>query len=129
MGSGLLALIAAIAVVATLTVNAQPSTYEIDLSQPTTPFPRTYPAARRSAFRTNATRIIDFWARCVGSGHASLALRADWRAALTQSQSALGWQYIRFHGILDDDMSIFCLFSLSIVVQRSFSGFFCVLHV
>ncbi len=63
------------------------ASFEIDLSQPTTPFPH-------------------FWSRCVGSGHAALALREDWRQALAQSQSALGWEYIRFHGILDDDMSV-----------------------
>jgi xylan 1,4-beta-xylosidase len=41
-----------------------------------------------------------------GSGHALLGLRADWRQQLTQQQQALGWRYVRFHGILDDDMSV-----------------------
>jgi len=43
---------------------------------------------------------------CVGSGHALLGLRSDWRQHLTAAHSDLGFQYIRFHGILDDDMSV-----------------------
>jgi xylan 1,4-beta-xylosidase len=45
------------------------------------------------------------WARCVGSGHAALALRSDWRAQLARASSDLGFEYVRFHGVLDDDMS------------------------
>lgn len=41
---------------------------------------------------------------CVGSGHATLALRAHWQAQLTQARQDLGFRYVRFHGILDDDM-------------------------
>ncbi|MFZ6733301.1 GH39 family glycosyl hydrolase [Undibacterium sp. Ji42W] len=44
------------------------------------------------------------WRKCVGSGHATLALRADWQAQLRQAHDDLGFQYIRFHGLLDDDM-------------------------
>ncbi|MFZ6872145.1 GH39 family glycosyl hydrolase [Undibacterium sp. Di27W] len=44
------------------------------------------------------------WRICVGSGHATLALRADWQAQLRQAHDDLGFQYIRFHGLLDDDM-------------------------
>jgi hypothetical protein len=43
---------------------------------------------------------------CVGSGHALLGLRSDWRTHLAAVRSDLGVQYIRFHGILDDDMSV-----------------------
>jgi xylan 1,4-beta-xylosidase len=43
---------------------------------------------------------------CVGSGHALLGLRSDWRQHLAAARSDLGVQYIRFHGILDDDMSV-----------------------
>ncbi|MEO6968926.1 MAG: glucoamylase family protein [Rhodanobacteraceae bacterium] len=45
-----------------------------------------------------------FWEYCVGSGHATLALRADWQAQLKQCHEELGFRHIRFHGILDDDM-------------------------
>jgi xylan 1,4-beta-xylosidase len=44
------------------------------------------------------------WRRCVGSGHATLALRADWQAQLRQAKADLGFEYVRFHGLLDDDM-------------------------
>ncbi len=44
------------------------------------------------------------WQWCVGSGHATLALRADWQAHLMQAHNELGFKYVRFHGILDDDM-------------------------
>jgi xylan 1,4-beta-xylosidase len=44
------------------------------------------------------------WQWCVGSGHATLALRADWQAHLAQAHRDLGVRFVRFHGILDDDM-------------------------
>lgn len=44
------------------------------------------------------------WQWCVGSGHATLALRADWQAQLTRARQDLGFRFVRFHGILDDDM-------------------------
>jgi xylan 1,4-beta-xylosidase len=40
----------------------------------------------------------------VGSGHAILALRADWQAQLRRAREELGFRHVRFHGILDDDM-------------------------
>ena len=46
------------------------------------------------------------WEECVGSGHASLTLRSDWRAQLTRCRKDLGFKRTRFHGLLDDDMSI-----------------------
>ncbi len=45
-----------------------------------------------------------FWEHTVGSGHATLALRADWQAQLKRAHDELGMRYVRFHGILDDDM-------------------------
>ena len=44
------------------------------------------------------------WRRCVGSGHATLALRADWQTQLQLAHTELGFEYVRFHGLLDDDM-------------------------
>lgn len=46
------------------------------------------------------------WEECVGSGHASLTLRQDWRAHLTKAHTDLGVKRTRFHGLLDDDFSI-----------------------
>lgn len=44
------------------------------------------------------------WEHTVGSGHARLALRADWQAQLRRCHAELGIQHTRFHGILSDDM-------------------------
>jgi hypothetical protein len=44
---------------------------------------------------------------CVGTGHAALALRADYREHLTAVQRDIGFRSIRGHGILDDDVSTF----------------------
>jgi xylan 1,4-beta-xylosidase len=56
-----------------------------DLSEPTTPLPH-------------------FWEHTVGSDHAPIALRADWRQQLKRCHDELGFQYVRFHGLLSDDM-------------------------
>jgi len=45
-----------------------------------------------------------FWEHTIGSGHATLALRADWQAQLKRAHDELGMRHARFHGILDDDM-------------------------
>lgn len=49
--------------------------------------------------------LSHFWKYCIGSGHATLALRADWRAQLKQCHDELGIQHVRFHGLLSDDMN------------------------
>ena len=46
------------------------------------------------------------WSRCLGSGHAALTLRADWRDTVRNARKELGLEMVRFHGILDDDMSV-----------------------
>ncbi len=48
--------------------------------------------------------LSHFWEFCVGSGHATLALRADWQAQLRQCHEDLGFRHVRFHGLLGDDM-------------------------
>ncbi len=44
------------------------------------------------------------WEHTIGSGHAPLALRADWQAQLRRAHDELGFRYVRFHGLLSDDM-------------------------
>ena len=61
--------------------------FVVDFSQKGTPFPH-------------------FWEQCVGSCHAVMGLRADWREQLAKSHRELGFQYVRFHGLLDDAMSV-----------------------
>lgn len=46
------------------------------------------------------------WEFCVGSCHAYTALRADWREMLLQCHRDLGFRYLRFHGLFNDDMSV-----------------------
>ncbi len=77
-------LIAAAAVAAVAT--AQKS-FVVNMSQPLGTF--TWP-------------ILD----CVGTGHAALALRADYREHLVAVQRDIGFRHIRGHGILDDDMYV-----------------------
>ena len=52
------------------------------------------------------THFPHHWEECVGSGHASLTLRADWRNHLTRARRDLGVKRTRFHGLLDDDFSM-----------------------
>jgi xylan 1,4-beta-xylosidase len=44
------------------------------------------------------------WSHTVGSGHATLALRADWQAQLRRCRAELGVRHVRFHGLLSDDV-------------------------
>lgn len=50
-----------------------------------------------------------YWEKCVGSCHAYTALREDYRAQLRKAHEEAGFQYVRFHGLLDDDMSVIFL--------------------
>lgn len=44
------------------------------------------------------------WEHTIGSGHATLALRADYQQQLARCRRELGFMYVRFHGILSDDV-------------------------
>ena len=44
------------------------------------------------------------WEHTIGSGHATLALRADYQRQLARCRRELGFQHVRFHGLLSDDM-------------------------
>ncbi len=45
-----------------------------------------------------------FWEHTIGSGHAPLALRADWQQQMRRCRKELGFGHVRFHGLLSDDM-------------------------
>ena len=47
-----------------------------------------------------------YWETCVGSCHGYTALREDYREQLKEAHDQLGFKYLRFHGILDDDMCV-----------------------
>lgn len=55
---------------------------------------------------TTATPFRHYHEECVGSGHAALALRADWQAQLLRCHQDLGFRCVRFHGLLNDDMGV-----------------------
>ena len=51
-----------------------------------------------------STPLPHFWEHTVGSDHAPMALRADWQQQLKRCHQDLGFRYVRFHGLLSDDM-------------------------
>ena len=55
------------------------------------------------------TPLPHFWEHTVGSDHAPMALRADWQQQLQQCHNELGFKYVRFHGLLSDDMGTLVL--------------------
>jgi xylan 1,4-beta-xylosidase len=44
---------------------------------------------------------------CVGAGRANEGLRADWQHQLAEVQRECGFRYLRFHGLLSDDMGVY----------------------
>lgn len=52
------------------------------------------------------TDFPHYWETCVGSCHAYTALREDYRQQLRKAHDELGFRYVRFHGLFDDDMSV-----------------------
>ncbi len=61
--------------------------FTFDVNEKTKPFPK-------------------YWRKCIGSGHASLGLRRDWQDQLKFVHDELGFEYVRFHGLLSDDMKV-----------------------
>jgi xylan 1,4-beta-xylosidase len=57
-----------------------------NVSETTTPFPH-------------------FWEHTIGSGHAPLALRADWQKQLQRCHEELGFRHVRFHDLFSEQMS------------------------
>jgi xylan 1,4-beta-xylosidase len=63
-------------------------TITIDAAAPAHPFPH-------------------YWEQMFGSGRAVLSLRDSYRRDLRAVRQITGFQYIRFHGILDDDVGVY----------------------
>ena len=51
-----------------------------------------------------ASHLPHFWEHTVGSDHAPMALRADWREQMRRAHDELGFRHVRFHGLLSDDL-------------------------
>jgi xylan 1,4-beta-xylosidase len=47
-----------------------------------------------------------YWELCVGSCHAYTALREDYRKQLKRAHDELGFKYVRFHGLFNEDMCV-----------------------
>jgi xylan 1,4-beta-xylosidase len=60
-----------------------------------------------------------FWEHTVGSGHAPLALRADWQAQLRCCHEELGFRHVRFHALLSEEIG-----TLVCETNKSFYSFF-----
>jgi xylan 1,4-beta-xylosidase len=56
----------------------------------------------RTAGRHSATPLMT-----VGAGRANEGLRADWQLQLATVQQEIGFKYLRFHGLLSDDMGVY----------------------
>src|SRR5438552_2051916 len=52
----------------------------------------------------NPSPLRHFWKYCVGSDHAPVALRADWQQQLARCHDELGFERVRFHPLLSDDV-------------------------
>lgn len=46
--------------------------------------------------------------KCIGAGRANEGLRADWQEQLRLVKKECGFEYIRMHGLLCDDMGVYC---------------------
>ena len=53
------------------------------------------------------TAFPHFWEQMFGSGRAILTLRDSYRSDLRQVKGITGFEYVRFHDILDDDVGVY----------------------
>ena len=53
-----------------------------------------------------STAFPHYWEECIGSCHALMGVRIDWRTQLKKCHDELGFKYLRFHGLLNDEMSL-----------------------
>src|SRR4030088_2288480 len=51
--------------------------------------------------------LIHFWSKVVGAGRANEGLRSTWQEELEMAGKYDGFQYVRFHGIFQDDMFVY----------------------
>lgn len=56
--------------------------------------------------RQQGERFVPYWRTCVGAGRANEGLRAAFQEQLRDVQEHIGFRYLRFHGLLHDDMFV-----------------------
>lgn len=61
----------------------------------------------RVDFQSQGTPLGKVWKNCVGAGRANEGLRADWQEQLGIVKEDCDFRYIRFHGLLHDDMHVY----------------------
>lgn len=54
-------------------------------------------------------QLNTFFKDCIGAGRANEGLRADWQQQLAVAKEECGFKYIRMHGLLCDDMGVYCV--------------------
>ena len=69
-------------------VSSEAETVSLNTRAPGTPFPH-------------------FWEQMFGSGRAALALRDDYRKDIRTVRQATGFEYVRFHAILHDELGVY----------------------
>lgn len=57
--------------------------------------------------KVEGERFEHFWSKCVGAGRANEGLRAGWLEHLAEVKKHCGFESVRFHGLLDDDMCVY----------------------
>ncbi len=57
--------------------------------------------------RASTTQFPHFWEQMFGSGHAILSLRESYRDDLRAVKKVTNFRYVRFHGILDDEVGVY----------------------
>ncbi len=77
------------------------------------------PSAQTATTNAPTTRVIaaDFklvkgpasttWRHCVGAGRVGEGLRADWQQQLQLCKNELGFEYLRCHGLLHDELGVY----------------------
>lgn len=91
----------AVAVVGPSSVQARPGSE--------TPAPASNDGVRMIAVDVNAVQgpLDTSFKECIGAGRANEGLRADWQDQLRVARQECGFNYIRMHGLLCDDMGVY----------------------
>ncbi|QLC67063.1 glycoside hydrolase [Flavobacterium sp. LPB0248] len=58
-------------------------------------------------FKKEAGKLNTMFKECIGAGRANEGLRADWQQQLALVKKECDFKYIRFHGLLSDDMAVY----------------------
>ena len=58
-------------------------------------------------YKKEAGKLNTMFKECIGAGRANEGLRADWQQQLALVKKECDFKYIRFHGLLSDDMAVY----------------------